>query len=303
MAISHMDRNEEREGRWGRERDRGGWGMESQRGGERELDERYRQRYGGEERDRGGWRDEDDGDRERRFGRFGRMDEDRGRDDERMRYQGWGGQSGSGSGMMTGRYGGGGQEDWGREQQMGYGRGGMGGGGYERGGGRYGESTGYGYGGGYGGQQMGMGGQRHGGQSMYGDEPYGGRGQQYGRGQYGRERMGGFRGKGPSGYTRSDERIREDVNDALTEDDEVDASSIEVQVKNGEVTLSGTVTERRMKRAAEDCVERIPGVKDVTNHIRVQEQREMSGNGGRQTSQSASSSSERDTESSKRPRA
>lgn len=80
----------------------------------------------------------------------------------------------------------------------------------------------------------------------------------------------GFTGKGPKGYQRSDERICEDVCECLANDDSVDASSIEVKVSNGEITLSGTVDERSMKRMAEDIAERVSGVKDVHNEIRVQ---------------------------------
>lgn len=76
------------------------------------------------------------------------------------------------------------------------------------------------------------------------------------------------RGKGPSSYQRSDERLREIICEALTEDDRVDASNIEISVKSGEVTLTGHVDDRQQKRAAEDCVENISGVKDVQNHIR-----------------------------------
>jgi len=79
----------------------------------------------------------------------------------------------------------------------------------------------------------------------------------------------GHRGKGPSGYMRSDERIRETVCEALSDDDRVDASNIEVTVKNGEVTLSGTVDDRMSKRMAEECVENLSGVKDVQNLIRI----------------------------------
>jgi len=79
----------------------------------------------------------------------------------------------------------------------------------------------------------------------------------------------GHRGKGPAGYQRSDERIREHVCETLTDDDRVDASNIEVSVKDGEVTLSGTVGDRHTKRLAEDCIESLFGVKDVQNHIRV----------------------------------
>jgi hypothetical protein len=82
--------------------------------------------------------------------------------------------------------------------------------------------------------------------------------------------MGGHRGKGPQNWQRSDERIRESVNEALTDHDHIDASHIEVMVVNGEVTLSGAVDDRAMKRLAEDCVEQVTGVKEVQNLIRIQ---------------------------------
>ncbi len=77
------------------------------------------------------------------------------------------------------------------------------------------------------------------------------------------------RGKGPKGYARSDERIREDVSDHLTQDDLVDASNIEVLVADCECTLNGSVTTRGEKRRAEDIAERIMGVKHVQNNLRV----------------------------------
>jgi osmotically-inducible protein OsmY len=79
-------------------------------------------------------------------------------------------------------------------------------------------------------------------------------------------------GRGPANYTRSDERIREDINDKLTDDWAVDASNITVSVNNGEVTLDGTVSTRLQKRRAEDCAEDVSGVKNVQNNLRVQEQ-------------------------------
>jgi hypothetical protein len=82
--------------------------------------------------------------------------------------------------------------------------------------------------------------------------------------------MGGHRGKGPQNWQRSDERIREAVNEALTDHDCVDATHIEVTVSEGEVTLVGTVDDRAMKRLAEDCVEQISGVREVQNHLRIQ---------------------------------
>lgn len=76
-------------------------------------------------------------------------------------------------------------------------------------------------------------------------------------------------GKGPKGYTRSDERIREDVCDRLSDDDEIDARDITVTVKNAEVILEGTVNDRRSKHRAEDVAESVSGVKEVTNHLRA----------------------------------
>ena len=78
-----------------------------------------------------------------------------------------------------------------------------------------------------------------------------------------------FVGKGPKGYQRSDERILEDVSDALARNGELDASEIVVQVSAGEVTLDGTVPDRSSKRLAEDLVEDLLGVKHVHNRLRV----------------------------------
>lgn len=88
-------------------------------------------------------------------------------------------------------------------------------------------------------------------------------------GQFGGQLSGQFAGRGPKGYTRSDERIREDVSDKLMEHPDLDASEIEVQVAQGEVTLSGSVDSRWAKRLAEDIAESCTGVRDVMNHLRV----------------------------------
>jgi hypothetical protein len=68
---------------------------------------------------------------------------------------------------------------------------------------------------------------------------------------------------------RSDERIREDVCDRLSDDSLVDASDIEVSVAGSEVTLSGTVLSREERRRAEDCVERVAGVSHAQNNLRL----------------------------------
>jgi hypothetical protein len=106
-----------------------------------------------------------------------------------------------------------------------------------------------------------------------------GRESEYGRGQTGEGRWsgqgnassgyGGFAGRGPRSYRRADDRICEDVNERLTADPRVDASDIEVRVQNGEVTLSGSVDDRRTRRLAEEIIEDLPGVRDVRNDLRV----------------------------------
>lgn len=97
----------------------------------------------------------------------------------------------------------------------------------------------------------------------------------FGRGSYGAQ--GRYQGYGPRNYTRSDERITEELNERLTDDPDIDAGDINVRVSNGMVTLEGTVDDRWMKHRAEDIADSCSGVKDVTNSIRVVSRNERSG--------------------------
>jgi len=107
---------------------------------------------------------------------------------------------------------------------------------------------------------------------------------------------GSHRGKGPKDYKRSDERIREDVNDRLTDAHDLDASSISVSVKDGEVTLSGSVDSKFAKRRAEDIADAATGVSHVQNNLRVrQEGSESSSYTGSSTAGASSSSTGRRT--------
>ena len=81
---------------------------------------------------------------------------------------------------------------------------------------------------------------------------------------------GGHRGRGPKSYSRSDERIRDDVNDRLTDDPFLDATEVEVTVQGGEVTLTGSVSSRADKRRAEDLADNVSGVKHLQNNLRVE---------------------------------
>lgn len=80
---------------------------------------------------------------------------------------------------------------------------------------------------------------------------------------------GPYAGRGPRGYRRSDERIRDEVCERLTRDALVDATDIEVRVRGGLVRLEGTVQDRAQKHRAEDLAADVSGVVDVENGIRV----------------------------------
>jgi len=81
--------------------------------------------------------------------------------------------------------------------------------------------------------------------------------------------QGPYAGVGPRGYRRSDERIRDDVNDALMHNAFLDPSDVEVTVADGEVTLEGEVESRSAKRLAEEIAESVRGVFDVHNRLKL----------------------------------
>lgn len=76
-------------------------------------------------------------------------------------------------------------------------------------------------------------------------------------------------GKPPKNYQRSDERIFEDLCELITRESDVDASEVEIRVERGEVTMTGTVRDRADKREIEALADRVIGVKDVHNQLRV----------------------------------
>jgi osmotically-inducible protein OsmY len=80
---------------------------------------------------------------------------------------------------------------------------------------------------------------------------------------------GPFAGTGPKGYQRSSDSLKEAVCDRLESDGRIDASEIEVEVDNCEVTLTGQVPSREQKRLAEDCADGVRGIKDVHNRLIV----------------------------------
>jgi hypothetical protein len=75
------------------------------------------------------------------------------------------------------------------------------------------------------------------------------------------------RGKGPKNFSRTDAFLREEVCEALLLDPYIDAERIDVEVKDGIVTLHGHVRTRDDRWLVEDLVREISGVKDVENRI------------------------------------
>jgi hypothetical protein len=88
--------------------------------------------------------------------------------------------------------------------------------------------------------------------------------------QQGQQRPGSRAfGRPPRNYKRSDELIRDEICKRLALTPEIDATDIEVIVKDGEVTLRGFVDDRFTKRLVEDITDSTFGVRDVLNEVRV----------------------------------
>jgi len=81
---------------------------------------------------------------------------------------------------------------------------------------------------------------------------------------------GPFYGIGPEGYIRSDERIVEEIAERLAERADIDPSDITVEVRQGVVSLCGTIDSRQSKFEVEEIVDDVMGVLDIDNRVRVQ---------------------------------
>jgi osmotically-inducible protein OsmY len=238
------------------------------------------QGMGGGDRDRGGglWGQEDREDRwEERYprsqadydmrGAFGRGNENRGNENRGNENRGWDSRSQGGYDRQDrgGGWNAGGNDREERQRDSWSSRGDQG------------SSSGMGSMGG----SSGMGGM--GGQSYYGG--YGQESRQtQDAGRTGLRRNPEHIGKGPKGYTRTDERILEEIHERLSMG-YLDASEIEVSVKGGEVTLKGTVTSKTERRNAEDAIEDVVGVKEVDNRLKVKAQSTSTSSSGQQAGQ------------------
>jgi osmotically-inducible protein OsmY len=81
---------------------------------------------------------------------------------------------------------------------------------------------------------------------------------------------GPYAGLAPKGYSRSDERIREEICDVLTRRQDIDPSRLTVSVADGEVTLEGKVQDLDTRRIVDDIASRCVGVQQVHNQLRIE---------------------------------
>jgi osmotically-inducible protein OsmY len=68
----------------------------------------------------------------------------------------------------------------------------------------------------------------------------------------------------------SDERMREQIRNALMRARSLDTRNVTVLVSDARVVLEGSVPERRTKHAVGDLAAACPGVQDLENRLRVQ---------------------------------
>jgi osmotically-inducible protein OsmY len=78
------------------------------------------------------------------------------------------------------------------------------------------------------------------------------------------------RRRGERRQQRPDESLVREIHEMLTEDPELEASEIEVQVEGGAVTLTGTVDSSDAKLMAEELAESVTGVREVHNRLRIE---------------------------------
>lgn len=90
--------------------------------------------------------------------------------------------------------------------------------------------------------------------------------------EWAREIRGSHYGKGPKGFKHSDTNILDRVSEALYNDLMIDASDITVNVKDGEVVLTGFVDDKSAKRVAEAYAENLDGVQNVINRLKIKKQ-------------------------------
>ena len=69
--------------------------------------------------------------------------------------------------------------------------------------------------------------------------------------------------------TPSDDKVYDQVRQKLANDPDVKGAGFKVTVKNGAVTLEGTVHDEHAKEKAEKIAKKVKGVTSVTNQLKM----------------------------------
>jgi osmotically-inducible protein OsmY len=80
-----------------------------------------------------------------------------------------------------------------------------------------------------------------------------------------------LRGRGPKGYARTDAHLRHAIEEALAADPTLDPGGVEVGVKDGKVTLAGSVAGRRSREAVLAIAAAIAGANAVAHTLKISE--------------------------------
>jgi hypothetical protein len=75
--------------------------------------------------------------------------------------------------------------------------------------------------------------------------------------------------RAPKGWRRDDACLQDAVCGHLAHQPGLEVAAVTVTVVDGQVTLTGDVSDRTMKRAIEDGVDAVHGVRDIANRIRA----------------------------------
>jgi hypothetical protein len=81
---------------------------------------------------------------------------------------------------------------------------------------------------------------------------------------------GPYLGLGPESYSRPDERICEAICDELTRRRDIDPRGVVVTVRDGEVTLEGTVESLEMRGLVDSVASACSGVTQVYDRLRLE---------------------------------
>lgn len=77
-----------------------------------------------------------------------------------------------------------------------------------------------------------------------------------------------YAGYGPKNWKISDEKMKEKVCEVLLHSMDVDATEMDVEVKDRVVTLKGFISSKGMRDVAEDLILSIPGIEDVFSELK-----------------------------------